>query len=492
MSSSRKPPRLQHIMQLCLLSLTLMLLLRIEASEAAVHSVLTYKNTSTQLGQTVTSSTLLWETYDVKNSNQLQYAVEGGKYISEEEHYPIYVCRVTIEGVNTIGHTEKIQQAHVCVAAHYKNTKYDHFDVLINKGHLGKVSWKHWRKFNLGIPVGAIWIDQFSYIARHKSPHSEGEHIKGADYNLGRLDPEGLGKIKAMEGDRQQDYDEGEVLIETEPFRYELKDIEIKTNQMTTAVNVTELASGILANKIDKYILVETVLSYEYDYKQYWGTHEGVARGLPTKVFENATESPAEIRWALKSVDKRMETKSVRSKLWPGTAINVTLKGNYMKINAPYRAKLYAFYAGSEDSISRKIYSEVEKSYLADVKLEFSPVYWIENGTFVPTTTTTSTTSTTTHATTTTGNPTPIHEPPLVEMMNVGETNSGLGSLETSMLDSPSSNEISQDKPDNLAKRHQKPAMAGIGLSHNASGATTLSQIVVFASIFTILLSLVI
>uniref|UniRef100_A0A1I8NMY9 Protein unzipped n=1 Tax=Stomoxys calcitrans TaxID=35570 RepID=A0A1I8NMY9_STOCA len=487
MSSSRKPPRLQSWSQLCLLSLTLILLLCIEANEAAVHSVLTYKNTSTQLGQLVTSSTLVWETYDAKNSNQLQYAVEGGKYISAEEHYPIYVCRVTIEGVNTIGHTEKIQQAHLCVAAHYKNKKYDHFDVLINKGHLGKVSWKHWRKFNLGIPVGAIRIGEVSYIARHKSPQPEGEHLQGADYNLGRLDPDGLGKIKAMVGEGEKDYDDGEVLVETEPFRYELKDIQLKNLQLEITDNVTELASGILANRDDKYILVETVLSYNYDYVQYWGSHEGVARGLPTKVFEKDSSSPAEINWGLKYTEKRLETKSVQTKLWPGTAINVTLKGNYVRLDAPYTAKLYAFYAGSEDSVSRKISAEVRKFYLKDVKLEFSAVYWFENGTFVPTTTTTSTTSTTTHATTTTGNPTPIHEPPVVLMKDMGDSNSAPGS----MLDAPASNEIPQDKPDNLAEHHQKPAVAGVGLPHNAGSAITLAQTAILCCcLFTTLVSL--
>lgn len=248
MNVNRQPPGRRTTAMSILLRLMLTGLMGIPWIEAAVHPVLTYKNTSTALGQLVTSSTLVWETYDAKNSNQLQYAVEGGKYISEEEHYPIYVCRVTIEGVTTSGHTEKIQQSHVCVAAHYKNKKYEHFDVLINKGHLGKVSWKQWRKFNLGVPVGAIRIGEDSYIARHKSTQQqnvqEGEVFQGADYNLGRLDPAGLGKIKAMESDREKDYDEGEVLVETEPFRYELRDIRLDQIRMDTRDNVTELGKN--------------------------------------------------------------------------------------------------------------------------------------------------------------------------------------------------------------------------------------------------------
>ena len=53
---------------------------------------------------------------------------------------------------------------------------------------------------------------------------------------------------------------------------------------------------------------------------------------------------------------------------------------------------------------------------MRDIKLEFSAVYWIENGTFIPTTTTTTTTtSTTTEPTTTsTKEPKPLTEPHII------------------------------------------------------------------------------
>jgi len=99
-------------------------------------------------------------------------------------------------------------------------------------------------------------------------------------------------------------------------------------------------------------------MSYSFDYLQYWGSHEGVAKGLPTKIFEKNVLVPAEINWALKHGEKRRENKAVFSKLWPGTAINVTLRGNYVTLDAPYVAKLFAFYHDSE-SVSRKISAEV-------------------------------------------------------------------------------------------------------------------------------------
>uniref|UniRef100_A0A0A1XP79 Protein unzipped n=1 Tax=Zeugodacus cucurbitae TaxID=28588 RepID=A0A0A1XP79_ZEUCU len=460
--------KMQHYNTL-LLAATILLVHVIAPTNASVHPVLTYTNASTQLGQLVTSSTLVWETYDPKDPKQLQYAVEGGKYVTEDEHYPIYVCRVTIEGITTSGHTEKIQQSHVCVAAHYKHGKYEQFDVLVNKGNLGKIIWKHWRKFNAGIPIGAIRIGEDDYIGRHKAPASgeQGTEHWGADYNLGRLDPLGLGKIKVIENGNDKDYEEGEVLVETEPFRYELKDIKLSNIRLEMRENITDLASSVLANRGDMYILVESVMTYEFDYIQYWGSHEGVARGLPTKVYEKDAKVPVEVKWGLKYVEKRSETKSVHTKLWPGTALNVTLKGNYVTLEAPYTAKLYAFYYGIEDSVSRKISADVRKNYLKDVKLEFSPVYWIENGTFVPTTTTTSTTSTstTTNPTTTSHEPVPMHEPPVVQVKNIGETHSGPDSLEKTLHDSPMNNEIPSEVPENLAAEQQKPTLAGIAVT---------------------------
>ncbi|XP_030375174.1 protein unzipped [Scaptodrosophila lebanonensis] len=482
-------PRLYRIGSLFSLSLLLQLAM---PTSAAVHPVFTYQNASIQQGQLLTSSTLVWETYDSKDPKQLEFAVEGGKYITEDEHYPIYVCRVTIDGVPTSGHTEKIKQRHQCVAAHYKRGKYESFDVLVNKGHLGKVAWKPWRKFNAGVPVGAIRIADDSYIARHRAPNHqqhaeqqqqnpEHEHEQhwGADYNLGHLDKVGMGKIKVVENEREKYYTEGEVLVETEPFRYELRDIKLDRLRTDLRENLTELTTTKLENLGETYSTVETVISYHFNYMQYWGSHEGVARGLPTKVFEKDVATPAEINWGLKHSEKRYETKSVHTKLWPGTAINVTLRGNYVTLEAPYTAKLFAFYYGSDESVSRKITSEVRKSYLKDVKLEFSPVYWIENGTIVPTTTTTSTTSTTTHATTTSTNePTPINEPPLVHVEHVGDKHSGPDTLEKTLQDSPASNEVnSNDVPDNLANPHKDAALAGFG-GAGGGGATAISSTV--------------
>ncbi|XP_055853982.1 protein unzipped [Episyrphus balteatus] len=427
---------------------TIVTLLGAMAFQGADASVVhTYKQTSSQLGQKVTSSTLMWEQYSAKDLSQMEYAIQGGKYVSEDEHYPIYVCRVSIEGVQTSGHTEKQKQSQLCVVSYLKEVKkYDKFEVLVNKGHLGKIIWKPWRKFNAGVPIGAISVDDYSYIGRRRINHQSINDHMGADFTLGRFDPTlGLGKILVVEDQYEREYDDGEVLIETEPIRYELRDIVLDKIRTDERVNTTEMAHGILENTYDTSNQIETVLSYSFDHVQYWGTHEGIARGLATKVYEKGATIPAEIYWGLKFAKKIKETKSVSSNLPPGTAINVTLLGDYVTLEAPYRAKLFAFYQGISESVSRNITAEVRKSYLKDIKLEYSPVYWIENGTFIPTTTTT-TTSTTTHPTTTKhSDAKPMSEPPIVLLSDIGRS-----VVSTSSADSKSSKSKSDSNGDDI------------------------------------------
>lgn len=123
---------------------------------AATKSVLTFKFISGQVGQLVTSSTLVWETF-TGEPKQMEFAVKGGRYIREEDSYPIYVCRALIDGIYTSGHTTKHQERTVCTVSQPTSTKTHHaFDILVNKGNGGKLTWRPWSKFSGGTPTGAV------------------------------------------------------------------------------------------------------------------------------------------------------------------------------------------------------------------------------------------------------------------------------------------------------------------------------------------------
>lgn len=86
-------------------------------------------------------------------------------------------------------------------------------------------------------------------------------------------------------------------MIESEPVRYELRDIKKDKWRTSYGRNETILGTTVLANAGDKTEKVETVISYTYEKIIYWGTVEGVSRGLPTIVYENAKSSPVNLTY---------------------------------------------------------------------------------------------------------------------------------------------------------------------------------------------------
>lgn len=50
-----------------------------------------------------------------------------------------------------------------------------------------------------------------------------------------------------------------------------------------------------------------------------------------------------------------IQMKQVSASLQPGTAMNVTLKGNYTKMEGPYKAKLKSYYADIDETKTRDI-----------------------------------------------------------------------------------------------------------------------------------------
>lgn len=130
-------------------------------------------------------------------------------------------------------------------------------------------------------------------------------------------------------------------------------------------------------------------------------------------MIDPRTQQSVDMYWGVELTERKFETKAINTILQPGTAINVTLLGNYTEMEAPYHANLKAYYDDNSDPSSRRLSGYMLSKDMEDVKIEFSPIYWIENGTLVPTTTTTTTTTTSTTEATTTNEPVPISNTPI-------------------------------------------------------------------------------
>ena len=66
--------------------------------------------------------------------------------------------------------------------------------------------------------------------------------------------------------------------------------------------------------------------------------------------------------------------KQVSASLQPGTAMNVTLVGNYTKSEGPYKAKLKSYYADSNETKTRDIEAVVSRENRKKIERKISNV----------------------------------------------------------------------------------------------------------------------
>lgn len=381
--------------------------------------------------QTVTSSTLSWEKFN-GDETQLQHAVRTynlaehprSKEMTDAERlqHASYVCRIQIEGIYCAGQTHMEDTSTICRASIQSDIRrHRTFEVLVNRGGGGKLKWQPWDKYQTEKFPGAVSasigkVDDY-YVARFKLDH-HGHH----PFIVGNYDPlEKLGgRIFAPlpEAPNAYEHEHGEILVEIEPVQYELRNIKLNKVKTIIKKNITNLGSTVLSNEEDGTNQAETVITYDYVKVTYYGRQQGVGNGVPTKVIDPRTQQTVDMYWGVELTERKFETKAINTILQPGTAINVTLLGNYTEMEAPYHANLKAYYDDNSDPSSRRLSGYMLSKDMEDVKIEFSPIYWIENGTLVPTTTTTTTTTTSTTEATTTNEPVPISNTPIDDSAN--------------------------------------------------------------------------
>ena len=72
--------------------------------------------------------------------------------------------------------------------------------------------------------------------------------------------------------------------------------------------------------------------------------------------------------------------------LEPGTAVNVTLRGDYTDIEVPYSGKLLSHYEDKASVNPRTIDGVRREESISEIKPDFGPVYYLSNMSLVPTT----------------------------------------------------------------------------------------------------------
>jgi hypothetical protein len=203
--------------------------------------------------------------------------------------------------------------------------------------------------------------NEIYYVARHLKNHSLDMEHHEIDHAIGFLDSDGLGKIYVTVASTEVSFEEGELLKVIEPSRYELSGI--KFNSLTHRQNFERvlLGSTILKNEGTEEIDVSATIVYEYKVVRNFGSHDGVARSINTTAFITNTER-FEFFWGIQKENAVMESKSVNTRLLPGTAINVTLYGNYSTREGPYKAYIVTYFTdGSKSKKRHELFSLVSE-----------------------------------------------------------------------------------------------------------------------------------
>lgn len=387
--------------------------------------------------QPLTSTTLRWLPVAHYNPNESKQIVIGGfENVSdgEDETYanqaekpevrrPLYVCRAMHSSVWVAG-TQRDKEKVCTVTIHGVVQSYEKYELLENIDGAARTAWDHWDRF-MQSPLGAVCVDKTWLVARHMVLKNEND--PRYTHYIGTLSStENFGTIVYVnENGKEESAKAGELLVETEPIRYELSAVKLTwPKQRDIKPRISRILSNVTITNhgMEPSDLAEAC-TYTYKYAIYWGRRHAILNGLNTTItLANGTSLP-NITWGMRDEKNRTEAYNVVVFLEPGTGVNVTLKANYTDMEVPYTATLISHYEDGA-TMSRPISGTRQEETLLDIVPEFGPVYFLSNYSVVPTTvpppTTTEPPTTTVTPTTTMQSQETTHRPR--QMGNAADT----------------------------------------------------------------------
>lgn len=392
------------------------ILLSTTTADNSVHIVSKYGH------QPLTSTTLKWLPVAHYNPTESKEIVLGGiENISdgEDETYanqaekleakkrPLYVCRAIHSSIWIAG-TQKDKEKICTVTMHGTVHSYEKYELLENIDGAARIAWVHWDKYMQPL-LGTVHVGEKMLVARYMVP-KEKKNSRYTHY-IGTLNSnENFGTIiYADENGKQETAKSGDLLVETEPIRYELSAVKLNwPKRRDVKPRISRILSNVtITNRGSEPASLAEACTYTYKYAVYWGRRHAILNGLSTTItLANGTSLP-NITWGTRDEENRTEAYNVQVFLEPGTGVNVTLKANYTDTEVPYTATLISHYEDGA-TMSRVISGTRQEETLLDIVPKFGPVYFLSNYSVVPTTVpppTTTELSTTTIATSTTMQP---------------------------------------------------------------------------------------
>jgi len=328
-------------------------------------------------GQPLTSSTLHWVA--VTAGRMPEDAVEGGQ--------GTYVCRFQHVGRLEIGATDEEESSSCRIVYYGSITIRDKFEVLVNVQQAGRLVWTRWDRSQTSF-VGAVQVGE-QYVGRVKTANG---------YRLGHLDPTvQRGRMFTIDyvEDQVVESTEGEILTEIEAIDYELGPIQVVRNRRKIqSQEDVRLAHTILDNMTEdgpeQETTVASTLSYVISHSAYLSHVRGMIKGLPASVHlgGESTGGAIHFRWGDSAISGSFpQLMDVSHRLERGTAVNVSLTARRITFDAPFTTRLSITY--SDQFVGkRQIDGQSRQTILEDIRLHYGDVYFLSNGSLVPSTTT--------------------------------------------------------------------------------------------------------
>ncbi|XP_014205059.1 protein unzipped [Copidosoma floridanum] len=360
---------------LLLLSTTLLL----PVATSAEESVQIF---SKPYDQFITSSTLKWiPDYQYSASKNL---IIGGFEVtdgaSRDTGRPIFICRAKHNDLWVAG-SQKMGEKNCTVTYLGSVGSYKHYQLLENVEGAARISWNKWSKY-ASPPSGAVASDKL-YVARHEASQSTSQ-----THYIGTLDSQDMpSSIQyAKEGGEEGSASEGQLLVEIEPISYELRDFElVRTKSRVVKREMRDLARVTIGNTGTEPSTMAEALAYSYTHVIYLGQGHAMLQGLNTSVTARNNHKLLDMKWGIKIRENRTGVHNVEINLKAGTAVNVTLQGEYVVEDTPYTGMLFSRYEDSASAKPRSVNGEHREEKIVNVKPIFGLVYYTGNNSLAPT-----------------------------------------------------------------------------------------------------------
>ena len=323
-------------------------------------------HTQSVYGQLVTSSTLSW----VRSAAGLDlppnvvHSGTGSGVVCRGRHHGTHLVGTTALGRCRLGFTNRL----VSVAR---------FQVLTEVPAAAKLQWRPFTRFS-ELPQGAVAGVEGAdpvFVARKlgKDGVMVPAVIEVASTNYG------TGTLKVFSDYSVDNVNNGDVLVEIEPVRYELKmERFVKDSKRTSARKILASSSIFRFQEgRESEARMQKMLSYSYAKTQYFGQVKGAIKGLPVTVHL-PTGEVKNLLWGMKDTNKQSETIMVGHNMKENSAVDVVISAEEISEEQAYTANLVAVFP--DGSVRERVVEGVMLTHFLDgIKPEYSKLYVIKD-----------------------------------------------------------------------------------------------------------------